>query len=304
MRSLILPMICLSLSGCDLTKATGSTRSSSSSATASSALSITEIYPASGDRSSLPTELTIVFSKASLVAGSISGSVALAATYSLTCGSDAYDVSKAAYSSGSNVVTLTLPVLPNLASGVTCYVNVSSEVRDTDGNYVSGARSVAYTLLASSVWSPASSATNSSYSGGTGGSAFADTGSGNSVLSGIYLYTGASVNGIRGIWRNNFSYGASKSYGSAHGTASGTVTELECPAGMRLTGLRGTYSTYLYSVGIVCQNLEGTQTYASERVGATSSGYAFDINCGSGLFATNLLGRSGSYVDQVQLGCR
>jgi hypothetical protein len=270
----------------------------------SSALTILEMYPASGDRSSIPTEITVVFNKATLVAGSVSGSVALAASYSLTCGSDVYDVSKATYGSGSNVVTLTLPVLPNLANGVTCYVTASSEIRDADGNYLSGVRSVAYTLAASSVWSPASSATNSSYSGGTGGSAFADTGSGNSILSGVYLYTGTTVNGVRGIWRNNFSYGASKSYGSTHGTASGTVTELECPAGMRLTGLKGTYSTYLYSVGIVCQNLEGTQTYTSDQVGATGSGYTFGINCGSGLFATNLLGRSGSYVDQVQLGCR
>lgn len=304
MRNLILSLVFLSLSGCDLTSATRSSSSTSSAATSSSALSIWEIYPASGDRSSIPTELSIVFNKSSLVAGSASGSVALAASYLLTCGSDTYDVSSATYGSGSNVVTIKLPVLPNLTSGTTCYVTASSEIRDTDGNYLSGTRSVAYTLVASSVWSPASSATNSSAAGGSGGTAFADTGSGNSVLSGIYLYTGTAVNGVRGIWRNNFSYGTSKSYGSTHGTASGTVTELECPAGMRLTGLRGRYSTYLYAVGIVCQNLEGTQTYTSDQTGATGSGYTFELNCNSGLFATNLLGRSGSYVDQIQLGCR
>lgn len=298
MRVLLLLTTALLVPGCgNLIGANRSTTTASTTSTSSGSLSVTAFSPASSTLSATPTTVVVYFSESNLN----SGSATTASNYTLTCNSSSTAATSASYVYGTNYVTVTLPAI-SANSGDTCSMFVSLNVNDTNGAIISGNREVDYFMNASTSafsWSEAASVTYTSAVGGSGGSAYNDAGADGLALSGLNLNVNSLIMGVNGAWSNS---AGTVSYGGVHGT-SPTATSLTCPAGYRVTGVFGYYSTYVEGIGIYCKNSTQSLSYTSSMMG-TASGSSFSISCNSGQFATSLYGNAGAYVDSLGIGCR
>lgn len=166
---------------------------------------------------------------------------------------------------------------------------------------------------------------NSGAAGGTGGAAFADHCSSHAagkVLIGIKGRSGGYVDSIRGICASVNQVLMPESVSSTThrgGSGGSTAYEFRCPTGHALVGLHGRAGFYIDQVGIKCAPLDTTardgrtigtpaapEGLAGSFARATSGGSggtAFDLTCPGNLPARTLMGRAGTFVDRLQLGC-
>ena len=90
------------------------------------------------------------------------------------------------------------------------------------------------------------------------------------------------------------------------GTGGTQAIEVSCPPGYLATGLIGASGLYIDRVGLQCSQLEadgtaGNVSIAEARGG--SGGTEFTLACPTNQFLVTVMGRSGSYVDQLTGSC-
>lgn len=213
------------------------------------------------------------------------------------------------YSPGQNSVSVSLPSITGLVDGTLCTFSVSTVMRDSAGNFVSGNHTVSYTISASGQslgqtgWNEAATATSTASVGTNIGNTFMNVaGSSGTALAGLLLNGSTSINGIVGLWSHGFS-AASTTQGPSQGATAGGFSQVTCPAGFLMTGVTGRAGAYVNAIAIVCKTADQSQTYTSPTVGG-SGGTAFTLSCPAGQFATDLDGTADSYLESLSLGCR
>ena len=140
--------------------------------------------------------------------------------------------------------------------------------------------------------------------GGTGGTAFTDTAPAENALMGLQVRSGSYIDALQPVYQNSFGSDIVETYGLWHGGTGGGASSLQCPQGYLVTGLTGTADSYVDSLSIVCTPANGQgSTWTSPSAGTGASNF-FTITCPANKFATRVLGRAGSYIDQLQLGCK
>jgi hypothetical protein len=91
------------------------------------------------------------------------------------------------------------------------------------------------------------------------------------------------------------------------GGSGGTAFTQTCPNGEILSGLQGTSGTLIDSVESICTKLDVLGDNFTDPVVLSSHGGSgargYDLECPKGWAVTGLTGRSGSFVDRVQLIC-
>lgn len=299
LRTVIATGFCLFLVGCGVG---GARRSSTSTATTTTNLAnfaVSSFSPESGDVSSVPSTIVITFNQNYLAAN-----VTTLSYYNLSCAGNVFEATSAHYTYGSNYVTVELPPVGGLSAGTPCYFSLSPNVTNETGYTTVGSRSAAY-YLTSNVSLKASIASASAASaavGGRGGTSFAETGGAQDLLSGLNLAAGNYVEAVQGAWQENFRSGGQLLTRNVHGNGD-PLTPLRCPAGMRITGLRGRAGLQVEALGIVCKDNAQASYWVSSLIGGTGGG-AFAVNCPRGTFARGLSGRSGASLDQLGLVCQ
>lgn len=271
----------------------------------SGVLGINSFSPASSTVSSLPSSVQVNFNETNIDVSSDSYSALNTSNYTVNCGSGTYYVSSVT-NSGSGIVYVTMPSL-SVSAGSTCVLTASGKIHDTNGYALSGTTTVSYYFSSSSstsTWNEQSNTTTEGPAGVATGTTFYDKGSNGIALSGLNIHSGGYVDQITGIWEVGFTSGSSQAYGPTHGGSGGSSNvNVMCPAGEQITGVFGTYSGEITSLGIIC-GLPGYPQAAQSSAYGGGGGTSFQINCPSGEFATDLAGYSGSYLEEIQLGCR
>ncbi len=94
---------------------------------------------------------------------------------------------------------------------------------------------------------------------------------------------------------------------SQAGGGGGTAFTQTCPNGAVLTGLQGAFGDFVDSVKPVCVTIDSLGDAASSSVlsahGGSGGTTGYDLECPRGWAVTGLKGRSGLFVDRVQLVC-
>jgi hypothetical protein len=269
----------------------------SNSIGATEAVAISSISPIAGNVTAIPNTVSVNFSNGSLDPAAASSLT----TYSISCGGNPVSAQSVVVSQGS--VTVTLPAMTGIAYGTQCTFAVSSNLKDSTGNYVVGTHTAVYTLISAAAagWNEAAYSTPTPGVGSNQGNFFSGIGSDSMALQGLLLNGTQSVDGIVGIWAP---FGAtSLTYGPPHGATAGGYTQFSCPVDFRITGVFGMTDTYIHSMGIICKTADQSQTYRSSTMGG-SGGIAFELSCPAGMFATDLNGRATNFLDYLSLGCR
>ena len=139
--------------------------------------------------------------------------------------------------------------------------------------------------------------------GGSGGGTFTDSAPAENVLMGLQARADSYVEAIQPVYQNAFGSDIVQSYGGWHG-GGGTAAVLQCPPGYLVTGLTGWAGQYVDNIALICMPASGQgSSWTGPSIGG-SGGSAFTITCPANKFVTKVLGRSGSYIDQIQLGCQ
>lgn len=278
-----------------------STKTTSSNgiiASTASSFYIQEFSPASSTVTALPTNIKVAFT----TQGLDPSSAGLAANYLMQCGTASYAAIAVSISS-SNTVSVTLPNIA-IGNGNTCVFTLSSRIVDSGGNALSGSRLASY-YLSQNVWNEAATATYTASAGSSIGNAFLNKGADRLVLGGLSLRVSNYIDRMSGAWQTDFNPSTAIYDGTSYGTSTtGTnIGYVMCPANFRMTGVYGRASASIDAIGIVCKNIDQTQTYRSPVYGG-SGGTAFELSCSSGQFATEIAGFSSTYLNKIQLGCR
>jgi hypothetical protein len=276
------------------------------SASGGVANSISGFYPNAGTYTSVPSQIQINFNSASIDA--VAGSSVT--TYTMSCGGNPLAAQSVTFTSGLQNVTVALPSITGLADGTTCSFNVSLNLRDSSGNFITGSHTVSYIISASgatlsgsgSTWNEQSTSSLTASVGSAIGSNFQGVGAAGVVLDGLLLNGTTSINGISGLWTHGFS-SSTTSAGPVQGSSSGGFGQVTCPSGMRMTGVTGTAGSFINSIAIICKSQDQSQTWTSGSAGQ-ASGASFTLSCPAGLFATDLDGMSDQYLEELYLGCR
>ncbi len=273
-----------------------------------SSLQISSSNPIAGNISALPGFMQITFSESNLDFSGESYSVMNRSNYSLSCGLVNYGITGVSYL-GSGVIQLDLPSVA-LAAGSTCTLSVAPTIQDMKGYKLSGSNTVIYKITADDnlVWNEAALPTMTSSSSIYNGTGFYDKAQNGLALAGISINSGTVVDQLSGIWQIAFNPSAPYIRGPAHGGSGGSPQgPLLCPAGLQVTGVFGTYSNQIDSIGIICSNISATITYQSGAWGGDGLGNPesnFQLACPAGQFATDISGSSKKYLNQIELGCR
>lgn len=284
------------------TSASKSASTFSSPLAAGTAVAISSIYPADGYVTEAPTSITVNFSSANLSVAQLSSITG----YSLNCGGSSVAAQSVTAIQGVPSVNVTFAANTSLTNGTVCNFQVSNNLKDNLGNFVTGNHAATYTINSSAAsgsggWTASLNTTPTGTAGSMAGSSFSGVGADGMILQGLLVNGSQYVDGIVGVWASRFS-ATTLSYGLPHG-ATGSYTQLSCPSGYRITGIHGKAGASIDSVGIICKTENQAQTYRSSTFGG-NGGSNFELNCPSGQFATDLNGRAGSYLNQLSLGCR
>lgn len=276
---------------------------------AATGLSVSQFFPAPGSYSSIPAQFQVRYSSTNLDLSGGANSVVNPANYSLLCGSASYSATSAFYA-GSGAVNIAMPSV-NQNAGTSCVLSVSANVSDALSHSLGGTASAVYQVSAyGNFWNPSYNGSSTGYAGiNPLGTYFGDTGFNSSypaysyLLEGLVVSANTAITQVTGQWLTSFNLTGSPASGGAHGAGGGTQSTLLCPAGLRVTGLVGSYdNSQIDSIAILCQSQDQTQTYASASVGGAGAG-TYRITCPAGQFATDLMGYAGSAVGELQLGC-
>jgi hypothetical protein len=267
-------------------------------------VAITGFYPAAGYVASSPTAITVNFSTANLAQAALEAIT----SYTLQCGTNNPVAAQAvAFVPGMSSLSVSFAAIPGLANGSVCAFQVSNNLKDGSGNFITGTHSAAYTINSSAAggaggWTAALTATPTGTVGIVAGTGFSGVGADGMILQGILVNGGNYVDGIMGVWAARFS-ATSLHYGQAHGMSAGGYSQISCPAGFRITGIHGKGGNYIDSIGIICKTEDYSQTYRSGTFGG-AGGVSYELSCPAGRFATDLNGRASNYLHQLHLGCR
>ncbi|WP_405234373.1 golvesin C-terminal-like domain-containing protein [Lentisalinibacter salinarum] len=93
------------------------------------------------------------------------------------------------------------------------------------------------------------------------------------------------------------------------GGGGGSPFQLACPADETVVGIHGVYETYVNQVGPQCVKVDQLGRWIRDPAdgaltGTTTSGTAFAKTCPRDYAVSGFRGRSGQYVDQLELECR
>ncbi len=288
-------------------KATQSKSNSSTlerSLSAGTAVSIASIYPADSFQASVPTSVTVNFSSANLdqrLLASIS-------SYTMTCGgANSLAAQNVTAVAGVSSVNITFAAVSGVANGTVCTFQISNNLKDGLGNFVTGGHTAAYTINSAAAsgtggWTASLYATPTGTAGSTSGTGFSGVGADGMILQGLLVNGSQYVDGIVGVWATRFA-SSTLSYGLPHGASAGGYSQLSCPSQYRITGIYGKSGSGIDSIGIICKTENQAQTYRSATFGG-SAGTSYELSCPAGQFATELNGRAGTYLNQLSLGCR
>jgi hypothetical protein len=139
--------------------------------------------------------------------------------------------------------------------------------------------------------------------GGPGGTAFTSHG-GNYYAADVR--SGSWIDGISLKYKNEFGQSFTQGpYGtSTGGTDNGWKT---CPTNQFLVGMYGSYipNDMVYQLGFICGTLDRSKTTNLPLYGSKpgSSAKSFTALCPKSTIVKNVVGRSGWYLDQIQLYC-
>jgi|GEM_PF-7071969 len=297
----------LSLSACGglagKSSAANSASTFSSPLSSGSAVAISSIYPADGYVATAPTNISVNFSSANLNVAQLSSITG----YSLSCGGNSVAAQSVTAIQGVPSVNVTFAANTGLANGTVCNFQVSNNLKDALGNFVTGNHVATYTINASAAsgtggWTASLTSTpTGSVGSSSSGSSFSGVGADGMILQGLLVNGTQFVDGIVGVWATRFA-SATLSYGQPHG-ANGSYAQMSCPSRYRITGVHGKAGANIDSIGIICKTEDQSQTYRSATFGG-SGGTNYELNCPAGQFATDLNGRAGGFLNQLSLGCR
>jgi hypothetical protein len=135
------------------------------------------------------------------------------------------------------------------------------------------------------------------YRGGWGGTAF-DTLSCNYL--GYDMHCGSYVDQLTLRCYTPFQYYNQGPYGGSGGSDYGWVV---CPSGQYLLGIFGSAGNYINKLGFICGTPDHSVMQDGYTCGNTAGGAAFRDVCPWGEIVKEIYGRSGSWLDGIQIRC-
>ena len=127
----------------------------------------------------------------------------------------------------------------------------------------------------------------------------------------LFVFDDAGVPSVGSMLRINIDANPNTAvdYTPTIGGGGGGPFQLACPADEIIVGVHGNYATYVHQVGPQCVKVDQLGRWIGDPVngpvtGSTTSGTPFTKTCSRDYAVSGFQGRSGQYVNQIEMECR